>query len=204
MNIKIPGLIANQKDDAKLTSAELQAKRDSFAACIKTWEKDVGFETVKQLFPDQLVTRTSTPNGSSNSYVDNNYSTGIDPYWGVPGQNQFVPQKVHPGPFPRPGYQEDFNAQDWAIKLQDMISPKVNPFQVMLDIMFDMSEKEQFLINLGFEFFTQDGEDYMQREVAGILEKGKKLMLFDTIFLREMMIKFKNLLISKNSLKLKI
>ena len=77
-------------------------------------------------------------------------------------------------------------------------------FMDLLNSIFDTSEKEQFLLNLGFEFVNEDGKDWIQRTVLGYREKGEKNISLDIIFLREITIKFKNLLLAKATLKLKI
>lgn len=197
--MNIPGLIANKKDDDKLTSAELQAKRDSFEAYIKDWK------------PEQDLTVNSIK--SNVAHLANQYNTGIDPYHGLDLGNenykhQFIPNWEYRPPYDQGLIKQSPNrnseTQDMARYLQEYLKPKKSEFEVLLDAMFDTSEKEQFLITLGFEFTHENGEDWISRTVAGLLEKGKKADLFDKIFLREMTIKFKNLLISKNSLKMKL
>ena len=219
MNLKIQGLIAKKKDDDNLTEAELQAKRDSFAAYIKGWksEQDSNLDQVKAQYSGMPVTRVA--NSGNTSEVK--YMTGIDPYInqpyiGDPLYPGLLPQQqpwewTNPGPFPQPEKKygpspsrSGSSTQDMAEYLQQMLKPQKSEFEVLLDAMFDTAEKEQFLVTLGFEFLHEDGEDWMKREVAGLTEKCKKSDCFDKIFLREMTIKFKNLLISKNSLKLKI
>lgn len=195
--MNIPGLIANKKDDNKLTSAELQAKRDSFEAYMKNWK------------PEQDLTVNSIK--SNVAHLANQYNTGVDPYHGLNLDNDYYKQQFIPNweykPYDqglKPSPNRSLETQDMARYLQEMLKPKKSEFEVLLDAMFDTSEKEQFLITLGFEFTHENGEDYISRTVAGLLEKGKKAVLFDKIFLREMTIKFKNLLISKNSLKMKL
>lgn len=199
MEMKIPGLIANKKDDDKLTSAELQAKRDSFEAYIKDWKPESGVQDL-----------TTNSIKSNVAHLMNQYNTGVDPYKdayintpNVPYHQpmwEYIPPQ-NPGPF---GKQGQLQTQDMARYLQEALAPKKSDFELLLNSMFDTSEKEQFLITLGFEFTHENGEDWISRTVAGLLEKGKKAVLFDKIFLREMTIKFKNLLISKNSLKMKL
>lgn len=194
--MNIPGLIANKKDDSKLTSAELQAKRDSFEAYMKNWKpEDITTDSIK----------------SNVAHLANQYHTGIDPYKDMfvdtPNvQPFFSPNweyKQFPQQNPNPS-RTGLETQDMARYLQEYLKPKKSEFEILLDAMFDTAEKEQFLITLGFEFTHENGEDLISRTVAGLLEKGKKADLFDKIFLREMTIKFKNLLISKNSLKMKL
>lgn len=204
--MKIPGLVANKKDDDKLTSAELQAKRDSFEAYMKNWK------------PEEELTTNSIK--SNTAHLMNQYNAGIDPYkdafintpnipYNQPMWEYIPPQNPNPGPFgglvkSSPTRGDIYKTQDMADYLQAMLKPKKSEFEILLDAMFDTSEKEQFLITLGFEFTQENGEDWISRTVAGLLEKGKKAEIFDKIFLREMTIKFKNLLISKNSLKMKL
>ena len=199
--MEIPGLIANKKDDSKLTSAELQAKIDSFEAYMKNWK------------PEQDLTVNNIK--ANVAHLANQYTTGIDPYHGLDLGNENYKQQFIPNweykQFPDFGNvkkqspsRTGLETQDMARYLQEMLKPQKSEFEVLLDAMFDTSEKEQFLITLGFEFLHENGEDWMQRTVAGLLEKGKKAEIFDKIFLREMTIKFKNLLISKNSLKMKL
>jgi hypothetical protein len=196
MSLEIPGLIANSKENSKLTSAELQAKRDSFEAYMKSWKADDFGPQVKAL------------NQSANSNV---YHTGVDPYHGL-DLGQYQQPFVDLNQWKYVPYDQglkktsdrSLQTQDMVKYLQEYLQPKKSEFEILLDAMFDTSEKEQFLITLGFEFKHENGEDYMERTVAGLLEKGKKAEIFDKIFLREMTIKFKNLLISKNSLKMKL
>lgn len=198
--MKIPGLIANKKDDDKLTSAELQAKRDSFEAYIKDWKPESGVQDP-----------TTNSIKSNVAHLMNQYNTGVDPYKDIwidtPNVQPFVnpswEYKQFPQQHPNPS-RTGLETQDMARYLQECLNPKKSEFEVLLDAMFDTSEKEQFLITLGFEFTHENGEDWISRTVAGLLEKGKKAEIFDKIFLREMTIKFKNLLISKNSLKMKL
>lgn len=203
--MNIPGLIANKKDDSKLTSAELQAKRDSFEAYIKSWKSEE--DTLKS----QALSNVSNLNQVGTAKMDllNQYMTGIDPYKDAyintpmqPFQPMWEHQPYDQGLKASPN--RKLETQDMARYLQEYLKPKKSEFEVLLDAMFDTSEKEQFLITLGFEFYHENGEDWIKREVAGFTEKARKSDSFDKIFLREMTIKFKNLLISKNSLKLKI
>lgn len=216
MSMEIPGLIAKQDKSSNLTEAEKQAKRDSFEAYIKNWKSEEDMLKKMAQLPiefdkESLQLKRLNPNPISSAYVG-----GIDPYqdmWQNP--NTFTSPNwewQNPGPFgpidgglrPSPNRSGQLQTQDMADYLQAMLKPKKSEFEVLLDAMFDTSEKEQFLITLGFEFKHENGEDWMERTVAGLLEKGKKAEIFDKVFLREMTIKFKNLLISKNSLKLKI
>ena len=204
MSMQIPGLIAKKDTkNSNLSEAEIQAKRDSFEAYIKSWK------------PDTQKVGYMSSNLNSGLNTGDVYSPYIDPlqqYPQQPYQQPFDWEWKNPGPFgqpdrglkPSPNRSGNYNTQDMADYLQAMLKPKKSEFEVLLDAMFDTSEKEQFLITLGFEFKHENGEDWIERTVAGLLEKGKKAEIFDKIFLREMTIKFKNLLISKNSLKLKI
>lgn len=211
-DLKIPGLLAKKNKDSKLTQAQLEAKQDSFEAFIKNWQPNphstLNYDQQKQQGLEQLKSVS--------------YTGGLDPYNGsgvipltigdFPMQqkpytepyNPFDQPWKNPGPFGGPLNRRDTDYKEYADYLQEMLKPKKSEFEVLLDAMFDTSEKEQFLITLGFEFTHENGEDWISRTVAGLLEKGKKADLFDEIFLREMTIKFKNLLISKNSLKMKL
>lgn len=79
-------------------------------------------------------------------------------------------------------------------------TPRKSALEELMDGLFDMSEKEQFLIELGYEFYkTEAGIDAFRRN-GGSWNKNLEL---EKIFLQEIKIKFKNFLLQKPVKKLK-
>lgn len=200
--LKIPGLIADKKEDSKLTQSELQAKRDSFEAYVKMWKEDKEsslsydqqYKTKLDNLQQQALLNTPNPgweySGGANTF---NNQPSIIGQFGQLGQHP-------PG---TPGIIGN-STESMSEYLGGLMYPKKTPLEELVNSIFDTAEKEQFLMTLGFEFYHEDGHDWIKREVAGFMEKGKKSDIFEKVFLREITIKFKNLLISKASLKMKL
>ena len=120
-----------------------------------------------------------------------------------------IPQK---SPFPpNPAKQDPYGSNKSSSEeiLRELLLRKSkSPFEEILDSLFDNSEKEQFLIDSGYEFYINSkGEDMISKKVPG--EENKYLYWsrdkeLDSLFIKEISIKFKNLLIRKEKLKLKL
>lgn len=240
--LNIPGLIAKKTaEEAKLTEAELQGKRDKFAEQIASWKPndsmtmsyDLTLDQVQKMYPNQKVSVIDS-NGNC-SYVD--YNSGVDPNYlnypntGIPAAQQLAPyigdvpglgngwkqpatnpfdeyQKNWKNPGPFGGVKGSPKRQTDDSLFEEMLRSYARPvkssFEDLLDTMFDAAEREQFLISVGFEFTHEDGKDYISRTVGGLLEKGEKNLIMGKIFLREITLKFKNLLLTKVTLKIKL
>ena len=195
--MKIPGLIANKKEDSKLTSAELQAKRDSFEAYIKDWKPESGVQDL-----------TTNSIKSNVAHLMNQYNTGVDPYKdayintpNVPYHQpmwEYIPPQ-NPGPF---GKQGQLQTQDMARYLQEALAPKKSDFELLLNSMFDTSEKEQFLIDVGYELIHNPIETTVTRKLSDGTVKTIKGSV-DEVFLKEITVKFKGLLLAKGTLRIK-
>lgn len=203
--MEIPGLIANKKDDSKLTSAELQAKRDSFEAYMKSWKLE-----------EELTTNSIK---SNTAHLMNQYNTGIDPYnnafintpnipFNQPMWEYIPPQNPNPGPFgglvkSSPNRKDVYQTQDMVRYLEEYLKkPKKSEFEVLLEAMFDTSEKEQFLIDVGYELIHNPIETTVTRKLSDGTVKTIKGSV-DEVFLKEITVKFKGLLLAKGTLRIK-
>lgn len=80
-------------------------------------------------------------------------------------------------------------------------SPRKTAFEELIEELFSTADKEQMLMDMGYEFFVNDkGWDEFRK---GDIAWNKSLDL-DKVFMKEIMIKFKNLLMTKATLKLKL
>lgn len=121
----------------------------------------------------------------------------------IPGWNQVGSPNVGDiyGPANKPMIKDPgFDTETMKDLLYKHFSPKKNGFEELIDSLFDTAEKEQLLIDMGYEFYTSDkGVDNIRK--GGSVWNRK--MDLDTVFMKEITIKFKNLLITKQVKKLK-
>ena len=81
---------------------------------------------------------------------------------------------------------------------------KRSAFEILIDTLFSTSEKEQFIIDCGWKIeMGKNGNYLISRELAnGDLTVSNKSL--DELFLEHITVKFKNLLLAKPTLKIKI
>ena len=83
---------------------------------------------------------------------------------------------------------------------------KKSAFEEILDELFNQEEKINFLMSVGYEFL--DGDDIVKTMSGNTkIRKGDAefgWLDFDKLFVKEISIKFRNLLLAKVTLKLKI
>lgn len=103
---------------------------------------------------------------------------------------------------------------NWGVGVDDLakfLKPKKSSFEEILDGLFSLAEREQFLMDIGYvlETKTPDGLLYkdsdikITRKLADGTIKTITNSLND-LFLKEISVKFKNLLLAKSTLKLKL
>jgi hypothetical protein len=82
---------------------------------------------------------------------------------------------------------------------------KESPFEEILNTLFDTNEKVDFLLGVGYTIYQENGQEWIRRVTSnGYETKGKLDVSINSLFLREITIKFKNLLLAKSTLKIKI
>lgn len=113
-----------------------------------------------------------------------------------------------------PNQHEEFKRKEAAKQFEELITKHFKkstktPFEEILEQLFSLSEKEQFLIDLGYilEWDNQDGsyDIYKMESGTKVMVSGSKgKSVFEDLFLKEISIKFKNLLLAKPKLTVKI
>lgn len=123
--------------------------------------------------------------------------------------NQPIKQQPYFEPFKKygPPPQRTAKELEYQNDLNGLVNKhfKKSPLEDMFELMFSTSEKEQFLIDMGYilEFDHSDGAyDIYKKSSTG--EKIRESKSLNEIFMKEMGIKFKILLLSKAALKLKL
>ena len=88
--MKIPGLIASAKEDAKLTNEQLQNKKDSLDAYLKSWIPDhqstLAFDqqykgTVDKLQAQTIANVQTNMNNINETYPTNDMNTNTNTYY---------------------------------------------------------------------------------------------------------------------------
>lgn len=196
-DFKIPGLVAKQNES-------VGKDRNIYEEQIKQWKKegkDDEFIGAK-IRHSQSITMNKqlmTPDEIMNKF---GVKVGVDPYDKTAKSDYYGWQWEQPlaqKPYTQPMSLEDYAR---AAGLQMNSKPaRQTALEELLDGMFDGSEKEQFLMDLGYEFFVDEkGFDSFRR---GSTVWNKALDLENT-FKKEVKIKFKNLLLTKQVLKFKL
>jgi hypothetical protein len=215
-NINIPGLITGKKTELEkhLTDAELQRERLRYAEMQTYQSKQDKLKAITN-----VVNNNGIPMSSNLNYVEPGLGTG-QPYWGIDFPQQqpyqqplelddykkFFPPYQEPkkyGPSPsRTGTSTDL--QDWQDQIAKALKPKKSAFEELLDSMFNQSEKQEFLTTLGYEF---NSEFFIRKS----LDETKEPFKWDNnpnninlVFLKEITVKFKNLLLTKATLKIRL
>jgi hypothetical protein len=99
-------------------------------------------------------------------------------------------------------YQDAFDQEALLKQLAGLQKAKKSAFEEIIDVLFTTTEKEQMLIDMGYELEHKEGL-IIRRKLADGTYKTITNSL-DDLFLKEVTIKFKNLLLAKASLKLRI
>lgn len=201
--IKIPGLITDKKS-SKLTEAEVQAMRDKFAKQVMFPQQGAG-DFVEQRINSMPVVFNSSYMGDTNSKPYGYYDYSDQNNYGV--QKPFFDndrfKKYGPSPSRHAPTKQDH--EDWKNQLVDYMKPKRSSFEDIIDLLFARSEKEQFLIDAGYRVEkgeTQDSYTITRQLTDGTIKKITTPL--DELFLKEITVKFKNLLLAKAVLKLKL
>lgn len=86
--------------------------------------------------------------------------------------------------------------------VKGMRSPaRTNPLEEIINIMFSQEEKQQILIDAGWEFYKGNSGADMMRSTEGEFVTG---LHFGYAFLQVITNKFKNLLLLKPTIKVKL
>jgi len=219
--LNIPGLIAGKKTLAEkhLTDAELQKERLRFAEMQTYKSKQDKLKAMTSVvnnngIPDSI---TSTYHMTTQEIVDKfGVQTGdyVFPYQQPYQQPLELDnyKKFFPNPYPSTPKtygpspsRTGINNQDWEKELMSYLKPKKSAFEEILDVLFTTAEKEQFLIDIGYmlNWNNTDGSHDITRKLASGEIKTITNSLND-LFLKEITVKFKNLLLAKATLKLKL
>lgn len=203
-SFNIPGLISKEIES---TAKQGQA--------VKAMQANFGTDKIPPLASMSL----------SNNYLDQGqFVVGDNWEWQQPvnplidhgkyKQFPFEQKPYNPTPFgedpykkygPSPGRQIPY---DEALKkeMQDYLLGLKKPksaFEELIDGLFTTAEKEQVLIDMGYILEQKDNKLVISRKLADGTVKTITNSL-DDLFLKEITVKFKNLLMAKASLKLKI
>lgn len=202
-NFEIPGLIAKENRSIGFERELIKHKLDMMReeqktkANVRYVKRTMPAQEVKVVDAGQWVANTGTFEyfDQPNSLNNWGYQVGIDPYKSKPygGGIPTSPlgQKIPPKSL------EDYMNMYGGLPKQER---QKTALEELVDGMFDTSEKEQFLMDLGYEFFQdQKGFDSFRR---GETVWNKALDL-EKVFMKEIKIKFKNLLLTKQTLKFK-
>jgi hypothetical protein len=209
MAIDIPGLIAKENESKgtqrsiyKENSGEWEKKTPPLAE-MKLNPGSVSYSGIDPLngqfvvgdFPNQLADgwKYDFP------YKQQPYIAPQDP-WQNPGPFGPDPYKKY-GPPPKRN-QDVFDQEELMRQLAGL-KVKKSAFEELIDQLFTTSEKEQVLIDMGYEFAQIDNKTVITRKLADGTIKTITNSL-DDLFLKEITVKFKNLLMAKASLKLKL
>jgi hypothetical protein len=222
MGVEIPGLIAKENDSK-------QKHRENYAAFNQALPKDknqIKNEAENQL---QYLAKTGSisqqqlntalgdlinnPNGlTGNAWDWNDYTKNVP---------QIAPYKQPYDPFgsgakyPQPYQNPKVNIpldEDLLREMKNFKSkPQKSEFELLIENLFSQEEKEQLLIDMGYELENApvDARGYVS--TAPIIIKRKladgtyKTITnsLDDLFLKEITVKFKNLLLAKATLKIK-
>jgi len=103
--------------------------------------------------------------------------------------------------------QDVFDKDELLKQLARLQNPKKSAFEELIDELFTNADKEQVLIDMGYEFQLKDEGHSKKVVITRKLSDGTYKTItntLDDLFLKEITVKFKNLLMAKASLKLKI
>ena len=219
--LKIPGLVQGKKDQdtSMLTEAEVDAVRKNFSDYIKN-EREAN--KLGEMIANSASTTSSTWITQEEAqkqwgYVAPSPGTGvggsnlglIDPnIWG-----QGVPPFYQPTPDPFNGIydkktripqrQGTIGTQDWNDYISQITSPnKRSVIEELMDELFTTAEKEQFLIDAGYTLEHKSNLVISRKLADGTVKTITNTL--EDLFLKEITIKFKNLLLAKSVLKLKL
>lgn len=155
-----------------------------------TTNKDVSYEYEdkwKVALPipyDQQLT-TVTPPSPTWGYIQGAISTNPNTTIGQPALGRFTTQT----------------------QVEEMLyrASKKTPFEIILDTLFSPIEKVQLLTDTGYKFNLNETNEVVSIiKTSGEITQTWPYSSLDILFLKEITIKFKNLLLAKPSLKIKI
>lgn len=182
-------------------------------------EQELTLDQVKEMYPQMDVSKVARHGNQSmvdfNSLL-NNYGAGtsIQPDWTIPlpytqpyqqpmelddYKKLFPTQPKKYGPSPSRTGKDNFFDQK---ALMDYLKPKRSAFEEILDVLFTTAEKEQFLIDVGYELIHNAIETTVTRKLSDGTVKTIKGSV-DEVFLKEITVKFKGLLLAKGTLRIK-
>lgn len=204
--VKIPGLIEDK--NPKMTQDETQAMREKFAKQQKIQAQ------IQSEIPDSMTsTYHMTP-----AQIEEQFGIKVNNQYTVPGGTggEFKYNQPYiinqPSPYQNPYDIEKFqkkitpqSTEEFKFSLLEYMKRKKSAFEEILDMLFTTAEKEQFLIDIGY-FFENDplnNAAIIKRKLSTGEVKTVTNSL-DDLFLKEITVKFKNLLLAKATLKLKL
>jgi hypothetical protein len=159
--------------------------------------------------PDPKKTKGYTTPLPDSNYLDSFASQPLipDPFWlqeqsqnidlGPYGPNLYkktTPKHRVPQKFPQKSIPDPY--KDMMELLQKKNSTPSYSFEMMINTLFSLEEKKEFLLSMGYTMDSY-GKFYKEDSKA---PNGE----LESLFMFEIIIKFKNLLLSKGTLKLKL
>lgn len=165
-----------------------------------------------------LVKLQEQVNSQALNSINSNTGTSVYPSgWDYMGQSLKTPwdhdyykqhKPTNPIP-PMPGKSNQIKYDEFEIYLKSKLGkmiPKKSAFEEVIDTLFSAEEKREFLINMGYKF-VKDSSGIPVITITdskGYQSIGNENVSLNQFFLKEITIKFKNLLLTKQTLKLKI
>lgn len=215
-NVSIPGLI--EEKNSKMTKAEVQAMRDQFTAqqekmsLLNQQTKNVSYNGIENSINQSTALKLQEY--AQQLGLTNQADWIYQPYVGdqlIPQRQNFPPweepKKYGPSPSRHGG--DYFDQQAILDQIAKLKHPKKSAFEELIDQLFTTAEKEQFLIDAGY-MIDVPGPDYRGTDkviISRKLSDGTVKFIttpLDELFLKEITVKFKNLLLAKATLKLKL
>lgn len=195
----IPGLVAKQTD----TKVNPITGNTKFQENVLTWMPEDNNQNLNHYIGgvDPVTGSITTSNGinyTSPQELENQLKTFID----MRKEYEKYQPLVAPRPYAKP-------MEDWNYLQNYMDQKKKSALEELIDELFTIIEKWDFLVSLGY---VRDGQNVPPTPSMMIHKKSlespdaiqEPSYTLEKAFLREMVIKFKNVLLTKGTLKLKI
>jgi hypothetical protein len=220
-HFKISGLIAKEPKLLSMSTKDeyseyLQKKREEFQKCLDNWEQtsktfdspidgQSGDTQSPAIAPYDGGTITTT----GSSLVDiNQQPQDLNGYWGYDGTTASSKKFTR-----RPSFSVIQTPNLSSIDMEQflrLMTPQKSQFEELINALFTLEEKYDFLISMGYTCEVLEGKPVLNNDLMMRVPRKdmhQEQVLYSSLeycFLREITIKFKNLLLAKQTLKLKI
>ena len=232
--MEIPGMISKKNSKMTEAEVQAMRDKFANLVKVKAANNSLSLDDIQNQYPGMDISKVTNSINQSNviglwnqvredpdalmKSITSGDTGNFDWLHQQPYIGDMLPQRLTPqyDPYDKSKYfptQQPYTTPDplktpWDQKLMDEMlkfKTKKSAFEEIIDALFDTAEKEQFLMSVGYEIFQEGGKDWIRKvDSQGYETKGERGVSIDILFLREISIKFKNLLLAKASLKLKI